>query len=65
MCIRDRLSHSASLKEIAMPNEVFKGIQGHFDPNKGKKKKKKKKAPAKGSTYDQVMNAINNINPFN
>lgn len=49
-----------------MPNEVFKGIQGHFDPNKGKKKKKKpKKAPAKGSTYDQVMNVINNINPFN
>jgi hypothetical protein len=48
-----------------MTNEVFKGIQGHFDPNKGKKKKKKKKAPAKGSTYDQVMNVINNINPFN
>ena len=48
-----------------MSNEVLKGIQGHFDPNKGKKKKKKKKAPAKGSTYDQVINAINNINPFN
>lgn len=49
-----------------MSNTTFKAVQGHFDPNKGKKKKKKqKKAPAKGSTYDQVMNAINNINPFN
>ena len=48
-----------------MPNEVFKGIQGHFDPNKGKKKKKKKKDEAKESTYDQVMDVINNINPFN
>ena len=49
-----------------MNNTTFKAVQGHFDPNKGKKKKKQKKAPAKSSsTYDQVMNAINNINPFN
>ena len=48
-----------------MPNEVFKGIQSHFDPNMGKKKKNKKKDEAKGSTYDQVMDVINNINPFN